>query len=109
MRALPCRPNHSTAPSAAQDPAEPSPVERLAGTPELPPRRRAPRRARAISPQAQTRLKFVQIGLWEARRRWHAGRTADLGRLLALLDEDVEHLRRALLTNVAPEALPPDC
>jgi len=45
----------------------------------------------------QTRLKFVQIGLWEIRRRWHAGKFADMGLLLAHLDEDVEALKRELI------------
>jgi hypothetical protein len=43
-----------------------------------------------------TRLKFVQIGLWEARRRWLSGQTRDLGTLLAHLDEDLGRLCEAL-------------
>ena len=43
-----------------------------------------------------TRLKFVRVGLWEARRRWLAGQTTDLGELLAHLDEDLDQLCQAL-------------
>jgi hypothetical protein len=50
----------------------------------------------ACDPQADVRLKFVQIGVWEARRRLLAGLTEDLGVVLAHLDEDVELLRQAL-------------
>lgn len=53
--------------------------------------------------QFQTRLKFVQVGLWEARRRLLAGQTQDLGTILAHLDEDLELLGQAL----AEEAPPP--
>ncbi len=49
----------------------------------------------SVSP-ADTQLKFVQIGLWEARRRWLAGQTDDFDTILARLDEDVELLRRAI-------------
>jgi len=52
--------------------------------------------------QFQTRLKFVQVGLWEARRRWLAGQTQDLGVLLAHLDEDLELLGQALAEEVPP-------
>ena len=43
----------------------------------------------------ESRLAFVQVGVWELRRRWLAGETADLDRLLACLDEDVQFLRQA--------------
>ena len=43
----------------------------------------------------ESRLAFVQVGVWELRRRWLAGETADLDRLLACLDEDVQTLREA--------------
>ncbi len=46
-----------------------------------------------------TQLTFVQVGLWEVRRRWLSGQTGDLDRLLANLDEDVELLRQALVTD----------
>jgi hypothetical protein len=42
------------------------------------------------------RLAFVQVGLWELRRRWLTGEVNDLDSLLANLDEDVERLARAL-------------
>src|SRR5688500_4769057 len=48
------------------------------------------------SPCVQTQLKFVQVGVWEARRRCLAGQTEELDVILAHLDEDVELLRRAL-------------
>ncbi len=44
----------------------------------------------------KSRLAFVQVGLWEVRRRWLTGETGDLDQLLANLDEDVEALRQAL-------------
>jgi hypothetical protein len=62
--------------------------------------------------QFQTRLKFVQVGLWEARRRWLAGQTQDLGVLLAHLDEDLELLGQALAEEVPPTdppTNPPRC
>jgi hypothetical protein len=43
-----------------------------------------------------SRLAFVQVGVWELRRRWLAGQTDNLDDLLACLDEDVERLRQAL-------------
>ena len=46
----------------------------------------------------ESRLAFVQVGVWEARRRWLAGETADLDRLLACLDEDISALRQALVS-----------
>src|SRR5262245_51072529 len=53
----------------------------------------------------QTQLKFVQIGVWEARRRCLAGQTAELDVVLAHLDEDVELLCRALQSDSTPTAL----
>jgi len=53
----------------------------------------------APNPHVQTRLKFVQIGVWEARRRCLAGQTDELGVVLAHLDEDIELLCRALQTD----------
>jgi len=53
----------------------------------------------APDPYVQTRLKFVQIGVWEARRRCLAGQTDDLEVVLAHLDEDIELLCRALQTD----------
>jgi hypothetical protein len=53
----------------------------------------------APNPQVQTRLKFVQIGVWEARRRCLAGQTDELDVVLAHLDEDIELLSRALQTD----------
>ena len=53
-------------------------------------------RPAAPAPQADVRLKFVQVGVWEARRRLLSGRTEDLDVVLAHLDEDVELLRQAL-------------
>jgi hypothetical protein len=50
-------------------------------------------------PGLESRLAFVQVGLWEVRRRWLSGQTSDLDRLLACLDEDVERLRQALHTE----------
>jgi hypothetical protein len=52
--------------------------------------------AELTPPAIQSRLAFVQVGLWEVRRRWLTGQTSDLDRLLACLDEDVERLRQAL-------------
>lgn len=43
-----------------------------------------------------SRLAFVQVGLWELRRRWLTGQTAELDQLLACLDEDVALLRQAI-------------
>jgi len=43
-----------------------------------------------------TQLKFVQVGVWEARRRCLAGQTEELDIVLAHLDEDIELLRRVL-------------
>src|SRR3712207_346646 len=57
-----------------------------------------------LSPRARTQLKFVQIGIWAARRRCLAGQTEDLGVLLAHLDEDIELLRRALEDGGGREA-----
>ena len=51
--------------------------------------------------QVQTQLKFVQVGVWEARRRCLAGQTEELDVVLAHLDEDIELLRRALQTDPA--------
>src|SRR5262245_35194243 len=45
----------------------------------------------------ESRLAFVQVGVWEVRRRWLAGETADLDRLLACLDEDIHSLRQAIV------------
>lgn len=45
---------------------------------------------------ARNRLAFVQVGLWELRRRWLAGEIANMDQLLECLDEDVELLRRSL-------------
>lgn len=54
------------------------------------------------SDEVQTRLKFVQVGLWEARRRWLTGQTRDLDKILAHLDEDLELLGRTLAGESAP-------
>src|SRR5215510_5476415 len=51
--------------------------------------------------QVQTQLKFVQVGVWEARRRCLTGQTEELDVVLAHLDEDIELLRRALQTDPA--------
>jgi hypothetical protein len=48
------------------------------------------------NPELNSRLAFVQVGIWEVRRRWLSGQTAELDRLLACLDEDVALLRQAL-------------
>src|SRR5713101_7191505 len=53
----------------------------------------------------QAQLKFVQIGVWEARRRCLAGQTAELDVVLAHLDEDLELLCHALQTDSTPAAL----
>src|SRR5947207_3210680 len=53
----------------------------------------------APSAHVQTQLKFVQIGVWEARRRCLSGQTDELDVVLAHLDEDIELLRRALGTS----------
>jgi hypothetical protein len=65
--------------------------------------------AAAVSPpdasssdEVQTRLKFVQVGLWEARRRWLTGQTRDLDKILAHLDEDLELLGRTLAGEPTP-------
>jgi hypothetical protein len=47
----------------------------------------------------ESRLAFIQVGVWEVRRRWLAGETADLDRLLACLDEDVQSLSQALVNS----------
>ena len=47
----------------------------------------------------ESRLAFVQVGIWELRRRWLAGQTADLDSLLACLDEDVTLLREAIQSD----------
>jgi hypothetical protein len=64
----------------------------------------------AITPDAastpstlESQIAFVQVGLWEVRRRWLTGQTGDLDRLLANLDEDVELLRQALAGEEAVE------
>jgi hypothetical protein len=44
----------------------------------------------------ETRLKFVQVGVWEIRRRWLAGQTFGLDELLAHLDEDLDRLCRVV-------------
>ena len=44
----------------------------------------------------RNRLAFVQVGLWELRRRWLAGEIANIDQLLECLDEDVELLRQSL-------------
>jgi hypothetical protein len=54
------------------------------------------------SAEVQTRLKFVQVGLWEARRRWLTGQTRDLDKILAYLDEDLELLGRTLAGAPTP-------
>ena len=54
------------------------------------------------SDEVQTRLKFVQVGLWEARRRWLTGQTRDLDKILAHLDEDLELLGRTLAGEPTP-------
>ena len=60
----------------------------------------------AASPaHLQTQLKFVQVGVWEARRRCLAGQTEELDLVLAHLDEDIELLCQALQTSSAPAAL----
>jgi hypothetical protein len=43
-----------------------------------------------------TRLKFVQVGVMEIRRRWLAGQTFGLEELLRHLDEDIDLLARAV-------------
>ncbi|MBI1914110.1 MAG: hypothetical protein HYS12_05145 [Planctomycetes bacterium] len=53
----------------------------------------------APASHVQTHLKFVQVGVWEARRRCLAGQTEELDVVLAHLDEDIERLCRALQTN----------
>ena len=53
----------------------------------------------AAPSHVQTQLKFVQVGVWEARRRCLAGQTQELDVVLAHLDEDIELLRRALQTD----------
>lgn len=56
--------------------------------------------ATCVSPEQlplESQLAFVQVGVWEVRRRWLAGETADLDRLLACLDEDIHSLRQALV------------
>jgi hypothetical protein len=53
----------------------------------------------------ETQLKFVQIGVWEARRRCLAGQTEELDLVLAHLDEDIELLCQALQTDATPPAL----
>src|SRR5215475_6015685 len=54
----------------------------------------------AASPShVQTQLKFVQVGVWEARRRCLAGQTEELDAVLAHLDEDIALLCRALQTD----------
>jgi hypothetical protein len=57
----------------------------------------------SITPQPElpleSRLKFVQVGIWELRRRWLAGQTAGLDNLLACLDEDVTLLREAIQSD----------
>jgi len=55
----------------------------------------------AVNPESlplESRLAFVQVGVWEVRRRWLAGETADLDRLLACLDEDIHLLRKAVVS-----------
>ncbi len=49
-----------------------------------------------LAPSTDLRLKILQIGIWEARRRWLQGDTNALGSLLANLDEDVQLLRLQL-------------
>lgn len=56
----------------------------------------------AASADLQMRLKFVQVGLWEARRRWLAGQTQGLDTILAHLDEDLELLGLALSDEPSP-------
>lgn len=51
-----------------------------------------------VPEHVQTCLKFVQVGVWEARRRCLTGETTDLDAILAHLDEDLELLNRALQT-----------
>lgn len=51
-----------------------------------------------VPDHVQTCLKFVQVGVWEARRRCLTGQTNDLNAILAHLDEDLELLKRALHT-----------
>ena len=53
----------------------------------------------APASHVQTQLKFVQVGVWEARRRCLAGQTEELDIVLAHLDEDIELLRWALQTE----------
>ena len=47
-------------------------------------------------PHVETLLKFVRVGVWQARLRALAGQTEDLGLILTHLDEDVEQLANAL-------------
>src|SRR5436309_2763199 len=56
----------------------------------------------APSAHVETQLKFVQIGVWEARRRCLNGQTDELDIVLAHLDEDIELLRRALSSSDRP-------
>src|SRR5262245_57405817 len=64
-----------------------------------PPLAAAASEEQAPDPKVQTQLKFVQIGVWEARRRCLAGQTDELDLVLAHLDEDIELLRRALQSD----------
>jgi hypothetical protein len=57
----------------------------------------------ATSASLESKLAFIQVGLWEVRRRWLSGQTHDLDRLLANLDEDVEALRQTLAGEEAVE------
>jgi hypothetical protein len=57
----------------------------------------------SLTAEALTQLKFVQIGIWQARARCLSGQTEDLDAILAHLDEDIELLRLAL-EDEPPEA-----
>jgi hypothetical protein len=56
----------------------------------------------------RNRLAFVQVGLWEVRRRWLSGETENLDQLLASLDEDVDLLRQALEEKEQPKENQPE-
>lgn len=83
---------HITLPPGVEDRSvKPAPVEIEV---DLPPNAPA-----ELPEHVQTCLKFVQVGVWEARRRCLTGETNDLNSILAHLDEDLELLKRALNTS----------
>jgi len=50
----------------------------------------------SLDPHADFRMKVVQIGILEARRRLAAGETDGLRMILANLEEDIQLLRQSL-------------